>query len=244
MSGLCPDDWDLERFVAAHAGINRSRRQVCLVLLPPGVLIAWWWSTPGVWIAVGLCLLLAVANDLIARYRSVVIAGILIAGSFEVALAAVVTATGGIHSPLLAWLILPVMMLAARYRRVVLLVAMACGALVGAVACLLADSLGTAEPYPSALLGLTTVALGVATGLIAMNLQSADIASRQDASTDELTGALNRKALSPLFDRMSKEVAAREAISACCCATSTTSRRSMTGTATRPAMTCCVMPPR
>ncbi|MFC4065786.1 GGDEF domain-containing protein [Actinoplanes subglobosus] len=210
MSRLCPDDWDLERFVAAHAGINRSRRQVCLVLLPPGVLIAWWWSTPAVWIAVGLCLVLAVVNDLIARYRSVVIAGILIAGSFELALSAVVTATGGIHSPLLAWLILPVMMLAARYRRVVLLVAMSSGALAGAVACLLADLLGTAKAYPSPLLGLTTTALGVATGLIAMNLQSADIASRQDATTDELTGALNRKALTPLFDRMSKEADARE----------------------------------
>jgi diguanylate cyclase (GGDEF)-like protein len=210
MSRLCPDDWDLERFVAAHAGINRSRRQVCLVLLPPGVLIAWWWSSPAVWIAVGLCLLLAVANDLIARYRSVVIAGILIAGSFELALAAVVTATGGIHSPLLAWLILPVTMLAARYRRVVLLFAMASGAVVGTVACLLAGSLGTAKPYPGAILGLTTVALGVASGLIAMNLQSANIASRQDATTDELTGALNRKALTPLFERMAKEVNAQE----------------------------------
>ncbi|MEU4156427.1 GGDEF domain-containing protein [Actinoplanes sp. NPDC026670] len=210
MLRLCPDDWDRERFVAAHAGINRSRRQVCLVLLVPGILVAWLWSAPTVWAAVGLCLLVAVANDLIARYRSVVVAGVLIAGGFELAVAAVVAATGGIHSPILGWLILPVMMLAARYRRAVLLAAMGCGAVAGTVACLLADVLGTAKPYPAALLGLTTVTLGVASGIVAMNLQSADIASRHDATTDQLTGALNRKALTPLFERMSKEADARD----------------------------------
>jgi two-component system cell cycle response regulator len=107
-------------------------------------------------------------------------------------LASGVVASGGPSSPALPWLVLPGAMVAARFRRQVVVAAMSI-----TVAVILGVTLGC---YPRRTLHdpvpvLATLALLVAVVAIVRALQEAEMHQRDEATVDPLTGLANRRQL-------------------------------------------------
>jgi diguanylate cyclase (GGDEF)-like protein len=210
-SWLCPTDADVQRFYEALDGINRSRRQVLLILFLTALSMTPWLGMAN------LLLLLSAASvgyatDRLAGARTTTVrSGAVISAGFQIMLSAGVAGTGGAESPYLPWLAVPVTMLAARYRRAVVIWAISVAVLIGAGACLFAAALGTDAQQPAFVDAVATIGLACALGAIALNLQAAEIESRQAASSDPLTGLLNRTALDLQWRRMTAEVSDTDA---------------------------------
>ena len=202
-SWVCPTDADVQRFYEALPGINRGRRQVVLILLPGSLLMTTWLGVPNLAL-IAAAATVAVLTDRLAvsRGTTAILSGLVISVGFQIVLSAGVAATGGLDSPYLAWLSVPVTMLAARYRRAVFAAALLVAFALGALACLVAHVADTGREAPAYVQGLSTMILMCALGVIALNLQSAEIESRREATSDALTGLLNRKALAVQFRLM------------------------------------------
>jgi diguanylate cyclase (GGDEF)-like protein len=199
-SWLCPTDADLRRFHEARPGINRARRQVLLILVTvalltvPGMKLSW------VLLICGHLVMALVADRVLRDSTPTVVSGLLVVQGFQVLLTVSVGATGGVHSPYLCWLTIPVTMLAARYRRAVVIAALGVAALMGAATCLVAAYFADPPTFAPSAYPMAVLGLGCALGSVALNLQSAEIESRLAALTDPLTGLLNRKALLADFE--------------------------------------------
>ena len=113
------------------------------------------------------------------------------AGS-ELAIAVCVAVTGGPDSPGVAWLAIPVVTLSARFsmRGVLLGIGLALGLLVASTVGV--DPAG-AWAAPELVVGPAIVIVSVA--LLSTALMRSDLQHRDEASVDQLTGMLNRKAL-------------------------------------------------
>ncbi|WP_249012002.1 GGDEF domain-containing protein [Conexibacter sp. DBS9H8] len=117
----------------------------------------------------------------------------------ELAIAASVALTGGPHSPALAWIVLPVVTLPARFdRRGVL----AGSALAGVL--ILASSLGV---DPAAVIAdpasvVFALALLGAIALLSVALMHSDLQHRRESVIDPLTSMLNRHALNGRVDEL------------------------------------------
>ena len=210
-SWLCPTDADVQRFYEALDGISRARRQVLLILLLFSCAMTPWLGIPNL-VLISTAAAVGFATDrLSAARKATVLSGVLVAAGFQVMLSFGVAITAGWQSPYLCWLTVPVTMLAARYRRAVVLVAVAVATGLGALACVIADHIHTGVLPPPGIRGVAVVALACALGAIALNLQSAEIESRRIACVDPLTGLLNRKALDSEFERLAGQAAAARA---------------------------------
>jgi diguanylate cyclase (GGDEF)-like protein len=209
-SWLCPTDADVQRFYECLEAINRSRRQVVTILVGFATVATPWVGLPNLATFVAAAVLGVVAARLARSKVTQIWSGVIISGAFQLLLCTSVTFTGGLQSPYLSWLTVPVTMLAARYRRTVLLVAIGCATLMGALACLLAELLDTPGDYPAFVDGIFVLGLTCALTAIALNLQSSDIESRAAAKTDPLTGLMNRKELDNQFRTMSDEAREHE----------------------------------
>jgi diguanylate cyclase (GGDEF)-like protein len=205
-----PTDADLQRFYEVLPGLNRGRHRVGLCLLPPAIALSPWLGPPNVIMVIGLAIVGFVTNRYVVGRTSTVAEGIVIAAAFQSMLSIGVAITGGLLSPYLSWLVVPVTMLSARYRHTVVIAATVVALLLGAVCCALANIAGTARNHPPLVLGVTTIALLCALGTITLNLQSAEMESRRAASSDPLTGLLNRKTLTTSFVWMARDVAATD----------------------------------
>ena len=117
----------------------------------------------------------------------------------EVAIAASVALTGGARSPALAWLVLPVVALAARFnvRGVVAGTSVAAGLM-------LASSLGVdpAQVIASPQRVLFPLALLGAVALLSVALMQSDVHHRTESVIDPLTSMLNRNALRARADEL------------------------------------------
>ena len=204
-SWLCPTDADLQRYYEALPAINRARRQVIAVLLPVSATLTPWIGVPNI-VLILVIVVVGLATDRLAvRWSTTVVVGVVISAGFQTSLSIGVALTGGVHSPYLVWLVVPVTMLAARYRPAVVIASVCVALGLAAVACAAAEVAGTARDFPTYVLGLTTAALMGALVAIVLNLQSAELESRRAATTDPLTGVRNRKDL----DSQVRLVAAR-----------------------------------
>ena len=119
----------------------------------------------------------------------------------EAILAVGVAFSGGGQSAALPWMVVPVGMAAARFRRQVVVVGAAIGLLMIAAAALAA---GTASVSPPTYL-IVAAALMVSIVAIADALQEAELNYRTESVLDPLTGLLNRKSLGLRFAELKEQ---------------------------------------
>ena len=192
VSWLCATQSDRERVVDMEQRLKPLRAAsfavLAVALLTCGPWVGWWTLIP---LAMASVAFFMTDRGLQGSARPEYRVGFAWVTS-ELAIAASVALTGGTHSPAVAWLVLPVVTLAARFdvRGVI------AGASLAAVL-MLASSLGV-DPraaihspqlvvFPLALLG------GVA--LLSLALMQSDVQHRSASVIDPLTSMLNRNAL-------------------------------------------------
>jgi diguanylate cyclase (GGDEF)-like protein len=198
---LCPSALDRERLVDMHARVAAARRVqgVCIgsVSIAASAFLGWW-LLGLVAIGVGVLLGLERAFRVTRRPELVSVASL---ATLEVTLAVAAGGTGGVHSPMLSWLAIPIVMLASRFPwRIVavgVVVATACTLTAGAVS----NRLPPASQAPWGLAVACWVALLISLVAVTGSLLSAELKSRGDAVTDPLTGLGNRLAMINGFEQ-------------------------------------------
>jgi diguanylate cyclase (GGDEF)-like protein len=123
-------------------------------------------------------------------------------------IAAGVALTGGPTSPMMAWIVVPTAVVAARFRRHVV-IAFAASAVTLAVGPVIASDPSSFfdNPVPVfATLGLLVSIVGITSALM-----NAEIQHRRDAVLDPLTGLFNRKALESRFKEIEHQANQSEA---------------------------------
>jgi diguanylate cyclase (GGDEF)-like protein len=191
-SFFCPTEADRERLLDLEATLRRARILTYgSIAIALGVLGIWigWWNIP---LIGGLALGYEVAIR--RRLSRSDHPAILVMVGFVMNVAVTATGaiiTGGPHSPLLPWLIIPIVSLAGRFdgRGVW------CGTGIVLVA------LGVvAVSHPHALaddptMVIAIVPLAISVGMFSAAMMRAERRQRQESSLDPLTGLLNRKSL-------------------------------------------------
>jgi diguanylate cyclase (GGDEF)-like protein len=191
-SWLCPTSLDRARVIEASARVRKARMLAALATGAVMLALAprFGWGTMALFGLVAANL--AAVDPLLARSaRPERVA----ARAFLVTLLAIglgIALSGGVHSPILSWVLIPVALAANRFRRQVVMAAAALGALTLVAAVLAADpSLRHFAPEP--LLAVLALLVSLTAGMTA--LMGAELANREQAVLDPLTGLLNRKAL-------------------------------------------------
>jgi diguanylate cyclase (GGDEF)-like protein len=122
----------------------------------------------------------------------------------QVVIATSVVLTGGLDSPALTWLAIPVVTLAARFdmRGVV------AGVLFTATLMIIVTlGLSTSEVLAAPQYMIAPLALLLATSILSTALMSSDLDHRQDSVIDGLTGMLNRRSLDARVQELSEQAA-------------------------------------
>jgi diguanylate cyclase (GGDEF)-like protein len=199
-SWLCPTELDRSRVVDASDRVRMIRRvgsiAVGIALLASAPWVGWW-TLPIFAISA-----LNFANVERHIYTSthperVSATGVLI----TLALLTIgVAVYKGSANPFLPWMILPVAMIAARFRPQVVLAGVAL-----TVLCILIATVGvhTATALEDPVPLFATLALLISVVTIVRALQTAELLHRSEAILDPLTGLLNRNALAPRFVELS-----------------------------------------
>ncbi len=199
---LCPTEADRTRLTDMSPSVRRARLLAGL-FCGAGVVIMIPWTGPAPAAIFALApgpLLLADRFLRVARRPERIVAaslclyvGLILAG---------VAVSGGGHSPLLAWIAIPVVTAAARFRVPVFLTgaALAAGALLLAV---VVGSPGELLANPAA--EIAVVVLLGALVVAQQPLLDAEIRWRRDAVLDPLTGLLNRQGLQRRFDEVAEQ---------------------------------------
>jgi diguanylate cyclase (GGDEF)-like protein len=192
-SWLCRDDFDRERMIDMEERVLPVRRRTFAILAASiAILAPWlgWWPLLFL-IPAGMCF--AAADALlqkVARPENIMFAAWI--GS-ELTIAGAVALEGGPTSATMSWLAIPVITLSSRFsmRGVVAGVGIAC-AFVLAVS--FGVNAGAVVDEPA--LAIAPLALTLCVAVLSTPLMRSDIQHRSDAVIDQLTGMLNRKALS------------------------------------------------
>ena len=199
---LCPAKSDRVRLTDMNPAVRRARLLAGLFcglgVLAMAPWIGWWPLAIFALVPaplIGLDRLMATA----ARPERLVAASLSLHSTL---LLVGVAITGGIHSPLLPWIAIPVVTAAARFRLPVFLTGaiLATAALIGTTA---AGSPQALLHDPAPLLGIV-VLLG-ALVVAQQPLLDAEFRWRQDAVLDPLTGLLNRQGLKQRFREVAEQ---------------------------------------
>ncbi len=197
---LCPTELQRLRFLDMHARVKTARRvQGATIALSVLFSARWfgWWPVVLTLMAV---VTLAVLEKVYVRTTHPEIASAASIATLQIILAANVAVTGGASSPLLPFLMVPAIMLAARFRQAVVVCGVA-ASLVLLVAAILAAAfwLPTAPTVPPVVNVVAYLALLASLVTAQVTLLSAELESRGDAVVDQLTGLFNRKAMHGRF---------------------------------------------
>jgi diguanylate cyclase (GGDEF)-like protein len=199
---LCPTRADRLRLVEMNQSVRRARILVGLLCgIGVAAMTPWFptWTLALFAMAPGPLLIL---DRLLARSRR---PERLIAGSLVLHTTLIlcgVAVTGGVHSPVLPWVAIPVVTAAARFRlRVFLIGAML--AFVGLLAAVALGSPSAAEQDPAPLIGMTVLLASLV--VVQQPLLAAEIRWREDAVLDPLTGLLNRQGLHRRFREVAEQ---------------------------------------
>jgi diguanylate cyclase (GGDEF)-like protein len=199
---FCPTEADRERLLELEATLRTPRIVTyCAVAATLAFLGPWigWWLLA---IVGGL----AVLYELLIRRRLARTAhpAVLVASGFamnEVAIAAGAAISGGASSPLLPWLVIPIISLAGRFDRR----GVWCG--VGFVALCIAAVIAT-DPAAFADDPTRTVVvlpLALSLGAFGAAMMHAERRQRQRSALDTLTGLLNRSSLETRFGELAEQ---------------------------------------
>ncbi len=198
---LCPSALDRDRLVDMHERVAVARRiQGLAVGIASIVASAFlgWWLLGLVALAVGVLVWLEQAYR-VTRHPEWVSVGALL--TLELTLSTAAAGTGGVRSPFLGWIVIPIVMLASRFPwRVVgvgVVVSIACAL----TACAVANRMAPAVQAPWAVAVACWAALLISVVAATGALLSAELKSRGDAVTDPLTGLGNRLAMVNGFEQ-------------------------------------------
>jgi diguanylate cyclase (GGDEF)-like protein len=191
-SWLCPEPADRVRAVDMEERLRPFRRMSFVVLatalLLSGHWVGWWTLIPLAMAVVGFQLVdrqLATAPQPELTIASAWLIS-------ELAIAGSIALTGGPKSPALAWLVIPLVTLPARFNSRAVAVG---SALVSVL--LLLTTFGVDTPYildhPQSI--IMPIGLLVAVALLSSALMKSDLEHRSSSVIDPLTGMLNRNAL-------------------------------------------------
>ena len=191
-SWLCPTELDRSRITDASDEVRKIRlvgsTAVGLALVVAAPWIGWWTL-----ILFALSVLNFVNVD--RRLRTSPHPERVSAGAIVITMAIIgtgVALSGGTHSPALGWMVLPMAMTAARFRRTVVIASFVLTVAITLVVTLGAHLAATlADPAPL----VATLAMMVGVMSIVFGLQTAELHHRDEAILDPLTGLLNRHAL-------------------------------------------------
>jgi diguanylate cyclase (GGDEF)-like protein len=192
-SWLCRDDFDRERMLDMEERVRPVRQRalaiLAIALVAASPWLGWW---PALFL-IPAALFFAIADKLMPRaekpellmFGAWIASGLVIGGA--------VALSGGPHEPTLAWLAIPVITLSSRFpmRGVV------AGVIVNIVILLaVAFGVNAHEVLHNPVLVIAPLALLLCVAVLSTPLMRSDIQHRSDAVIDQLTGMLNRKALS------------------------------------------------
>jgi diguanylate cyclase (GGDEF)-like protein len=203
-SWLCRDDFDRERMLDMEERVRPVRRRTFVILAVAIALLA---PTVGWWpllFLIPASLFFVIADTLMPRVgRPEFLMFAAWIGS-QLMIAGAVALEGGTGVAALSWLAIPVITLSSRFsmRGVVAGVAIAT-LLVLAVAFTADASAVLADPQ----LVIAPFALIVCVAVLSIPLMRSDIQHRSDAVIDQLTGMLNRKALSARVQELTQQSA-------------------------------------
>ena len=205
---LCPTKVDLVRLVDMGPAVRRARLLAgALCGIGVAAMVPWlgWWPLA----VFGLAPVPLLGLDRLLRKverPERVIAGSLCLHATLILVGAAIS--GGLHSPLLPWVAIPVVTAAARFRLPVFLVG-AVVATVGLVVVAVVGSPHALEHDPTPLLGFI-VLLG-ALVVAQQPVLNAELRWRRDAVLDPLTGLLNRQGLEGRFREVAEQARLTEA---------------------------------
>lgn len=199
---LCPTKADRARLTDMSPAVRRARLLSGL-FCGLGVLAMVPWIG---WVALGLFALAPiplVSLDRLLRRASqpewLVAASLLLHTSLILIGVAI---TGGVRSPLLPWVAIPVVTAAARFRLAVFLT----GSLIATGGMILAAALGSPHAFASDPAPLLAIVVLLAALVVAQQpLLDAEIRWRHDAVLDPLTGLLNRQGLPRRFREVAEQ---------------------------------------
>ena len=112
--------------------------------------------------------------------------------------------TGGIDSPALMWLAIPIVTLGARFNMRGVISGVAWTA---AVCLVITFGVSPAEALAAPQYVISALTIIVATGILSTALMSSDLDHRQDSVIDGLTGMLNRRSLDARVQELSEQAA-------------------------------------
>ncbi len=201
-SWLCRSNFDRGRLLDMEERVRPARQKtfgiLALALLATGHWLGWWpllALIPGA----GCFVLADLLMPRVARPEYVMFAAWVVS---ELVIAGAVSLNGGPTVPTLSWLAIPVITLSSRFsmRGVVVGVAISL-ALVVAVAFGVNPAAVIADPT----LVIAPFALVLCVAILTIPLMDSDIQHRNDAVIDQLTGLLNRKALSTRVPELAQQ---------------------------------------
>lgn len=192
-SWLCRDEFDRDRMIDMEERVRPVRRRsfaiLALALVASGPWLGWWpalFLIPAAsFFGVADMLMPRVAKPELLMFGAWILSGIVIGGA--------VALSGGPDQPTLSWLAIPVITLSSRFpmRGVVAGVFVNCLILVA-----VAFGVDAHQVIHNPVYVIAPLALLLCVAVLSTPLMRSDIQHRSDAVIDQLTGMLNRKALS------------------------------------------------
>jgi diguanylate cyclase (GGDEF)-like protein len=192
-SWLCRDDFDRERMLDMEERVRPVRQRTLMILaialVAASPWLGWWPALflipAGIFFAIADKLMPRIEKPELLMFSAWIASGLVIGGA--------VALSGGARQPTLSWMAIPVITLSSRFpmRGVV------AGVIVN-ITILLAVAFGVNahEVIDNPVLVIAPVALLLSVAVLSTPLMRSDIQHRSDAVIDQLTGMLNRKALS------------------------------------------------
>jgi diguanylate cyclase (GGDEF)-like protein len=201
-SWLCRDDFDRQRLLDMEKRVRPARQKTFAILTLALVATApWlgWWPLLCLVPGAGCFALADVLMPRASRPEYVMFGAWMVS---ELVIAGAVSLNGGPRVPTLSWLAIPVITLSSRFSRRGVAVGVAFSmALVVAVA----FGVDAQAVHANPTLVIAPFALVLCVALLTIPLMDSDIQHRNDAVVDELTGLLNRKALSTRIPEIAQQ---------------------------------------
>ena len=201
-SWLCRDEADRGRMLDMEARLRPVRRKAFAILLVAIASLAPWLGWRPLAFAIPAGVIVAAAERLTPRAARPELAMFSVWVGSELTIAGAILLATGPRVAALCWLAIPVTTLSSRFsmRGVVAGVAIA-GALVLAEGLLIAPQVMRNGPEPI----IAPLALVLCVAVLSTPLMRSDIEHRSDAVIDQLTGMLNRKALSARVHELAQQ---------------------------------------
>jgi diguanylate cyclase (GGDEF)-like protein len=207
-SWLCPTERDRERLLDMSARVKRART-ISAAALGTALVVSTPWVGP--WPLLLLVLVggnLAIIEGRLANARRPEYVAAASMFFLQAVIGAGIALTGGAESSMVAWIVVPTAVVAARFKRHVVFAFAASAVLVASIVVIAPDPRAFLDnPVPL----IATIGLLASIVAVTMALMNAELQHREEAVIDPLTGLLNRKALDSRFRELEQQARQSEA---------------------------------